>query len=312
MRTIGVDIGGTKIAAGVVDEDGNILDRIRVDTPSTTTRDVEDAIIGATQKLVNRHDVAAIGLAPAGFVSADRSRMLFATNLPLTGSEIRKRVEDATSLPVVVENDANVAGWAEYRFGAGRGSTNMVMLTIGTGLGGALIINNELLRGSFGVAAELGHLRIVRDGRLCNCGQTGCWERYASGTALGLSAQAAAKAEVERAEALLAAAGGDVNAIEGPHVTELAAKGDELSRELVADLGTWIGEGIAMMAATLDPDRVVIGGGVAEAGELMLAPARAAYDKLLTARSHRPRVQIEVATMGNDAGIIGAADMARI
>lgn len=311
MRTIGVDIGGTKIAAGVVDEDGNILDRVRVDTPTTTMSDVEDAIIGATQQLVRRHEVKAIGLAPAGFVSADRSRMLFATNLPLTGSEIRARVEEATSLPVVVENDANVAGWAEYRFGAGRGSTNMVMLTIGTGLGGALIINKELLRGSYGVAAELGHLRIVRDGRLCNCGQSGCWERYASGTALGLSAQAAAKADVERATALLEIAGGDVNAIEGPHVTTLAAQGDELSRELVAALGTWIGEGIAMMAATLDPDRVVIGGGVAEAGDLMLAPARAAYDRLLTARSHRPRMQIEVATMGNDAGIIGAADMAR-
>lgn len=312
MRTIGVDIGGTKIAAGVVDEDGEILDRVRVDTPATNMRDVEDAIIGATRQLVERNDVDAIGLAPAGFVSADRSRMLFATNLPLTGSEIRHRVQEATGLPVVVENDANVAGWAEYRFGAGRGSTNMVMLTIGTGLGGALVINNELVRGSYGVAAELGHLRLVRDGRICNCGQTGCWERYASGTALGLSAQAAAKAQVERADALLAAAGGEVNAIEGPHVTELAARGDELARELVAELGTWIGEGIAMIAATLDPDRVIVGGGVAEAGELLLAPARVAYDRLLTARSHRPRIEIELATMGNDAGIIGAADIARV
>lgn len=312
MRTIGVDIGGTKIAAGVVDEQGEIHDRVRVDTPSTTMREVEDAIIGAAQQLAQRNEVSAIGLAPAGFVSADRSRMLFGTNLPLTGSEIRKRVEDATNLPVVVENDANVAGWAEFRFGAGRGSKNMVMLTIGTGLGGALVINNELLRGSYGVAAELGHLRLVRDGRVCNCGQTGCWERYASGTALGISAQTAARAQVERAGALLEAAGGDINSISGPHVTTLAAQGDELSRELVMDLGAWIGEGIAMMAAVLDPDRVVIGGGVAEAGELLLGPAREVYDQQLTARSHRPRLQIEIATMGNDAGIIGAADIARI
>jgi len=312
MRTIGVDIGGTKIAAGVVDANGNILERLRLDTPTTSVQDVENAIINVTQKLADNHDVSAVGLAPAGFVAADRSRVLFATNMELTGSAIGERVQEATGLRTVVENDANVAGWAEYRFGAGRGASDMVMLTIGTGLGGALILNDQLVRGSFGVAAELGHLRVVRNGRICNCGQEGCWERYASGTALGLSAQAAATAQVERAGALLAAAGGDVDAIEGPHVTELAAQGDELSRELVAELGHWIGEGIAMMAAVLDPMRVVVGGGVAEAGELMLGPARAAYDKYLTARSHRPRLEIEVATMGNDAGIIGAADVARI
>ena len=312
MRTIGVDIGGTKIAAGVVDPDGKILDRVRIDTPKADKQAVESAIVTAIKKLTAKHEVQAVGLAPAGFVDADRSRVLFAPNLRMTGSAIRDYVQQEVDLPAVVENDANVAGWAEYRFGAGRGASNMVMLTIGTGLGGALIVNDQLVRGSFGVAAELGHLRIVRDGRICNCGQMGCWERYASGTALGLSAQAAATAEVERADALLAAAGGKVHDIEGPHVTELAAQGDELSRELVAELGAWIGEGISMMAAILDPVRVVIGGGVAEAGELMLAPARAAYDKYLTARSHRPRLEIEVATMGNDAGIIGAADLARV
>jgi len=312
MRTIGVDIGGTKIAAGVVDPDGKILDRVRIDTPKADKQAVESAIVTAIKKLTANHKVEAVGLAPAGFVDADRSRVLFAPNLRMTGSAIRDYVQQEVGLPAVVENDANVAGWAEYRFGAGRGASNMVMLTIGTGLGGALIVNDQLVRGSFGVAAELGHLRVVRDGRICNCGQMGCWERYASGTALGLSAQAAATAQVERADALLAAAGGKVHDIEGPHVTELAAQGDELSRELVAELGAWIGEGISMMSAILDPVRVVIGGGVAEAGELMLAPARAAYDKYLTARSHRPRLEIEVATMGNDAGIIGAADLARV
>lgn len=311
MVTIGVDIGGTKIAAGAVDDHGKIIDRVIRDTPGTDSDSVVVTIIEVVRKLQQEHEVEAVGVAPAGFVSSDRSQMLFSPNLALTGVAIRERVMKDVGCAVVVENDANAAGWAEYRFGAGRDTKNMVMLTIGTGLGGAVIANNDLIRGAFGVAGELGHLRLVPDGRACNCGQFGCWERYASGTALEQNAQSGAVSHVERAEALLERAGGDPHKITGPDVTYLARKGDEYSRELVATLGRWIGEGIAMVASILDPGQVVVGGGVSAAGELLLQPARIRYDELLSARSERPRLEICEATMGNDAGIVGAADLAR-
>jgi len=311
MVTIGVDIGGTKIAAGAVDGRGEIIDRITRDTPGTDSDSVMTAIVEVIRTLQEEHAVTAVGVAPAGFVSSDRSRMLFSPNLALTGVAIRERVMKDVGCAVVVENDANAAGWAEYRFGAGRDTTNMVMLTIGTGLGGAVIANNTLIRGAFGVAGELGHLRLVPDGRPCNCGQFGCWERYASGTALEQIAQSGAVSQVERAGALLERADGVPHRITGHDVTYLADAGDEYCRELIATLGRWIGEGIAMVASILDPGQVVVGGGVAAAGELLLEPARTRYDELLSARSERPHLEICEATLGNDAGIVGAADLAR-
>ena len=313
MHAIGVDIGGTKIAVGVVDEAGRILAKVRRETVADDVTDIDRAIADACTELAKEHEVGAIGLAAAGFVSPDRRSVLFAPNIAWREYPLAERIEGLLDLdvPVVVENDANAAGWAEFRFGAAREATDMLMLTVGTGLGGAIVVDRELVRGKWGVAAEVGHMRVVPGGHYCGCGHEGCWEQYASGTALVRDARQAAIAQPERATRLLELAGGEPSGIEGPHVTQAAQEGDGLAVELLATLGRWIGEGSASVAALLDPELIVIGGGVGAAGDLLLLPVRKAYEAQLSALGHRPVAQIELAEHGNEAGIIGAADLAR-
>ncbi|MGF0117075.1 ROK family glucokinase [Promicromonospora sp. Marseille-Q5078] len=313
MHAIGVDIGGTKIAVGVVDEAGRILAKVRRDTVADDVTDIDRAIADACTELAKEHEVSAIGLAAAGFVSPDRRSVLFAPNIAWREYPLAERIESLLDLdvPVVVENDANAAGWAEFRFGAAREATDMLMLTVGTGLGGAIVVDRELVRGKWGVAAEVGHMRVVPGGHYCGCGHEGCWEQYASGTALVRDAKQAAIAQPERAARLLELAGGEPSGIGGPHVTKAAQEGDGLAVELLGTLGRWIGEGSASVAALLDPELIVIGGGVGAAGDLLLLPVRKAYEAQLSALGHRPVAQIELAEHGNEAGIIGAADLAR-
>lgn len=311
MDAIGVDVGGTKIAAGVVDDQGSILSRRRRDTDPDRPEEIERAVVDLVAELRAEHEVGAVGVAAAGFVASDRATVLFAPNIAWRDHPLRERLAEHIDLPVVVENDANAAGWAEYRFGAGRGVSDMTMLTVGTGLGGAIVIDSALLRGAHGVAAEIGHIRVVPDGHMCGCGHEGCWEQYASGRALTRQARAAAVAYPERADALLALAGGEAKKIKGPHVTQVAQQGDALALELLGELAGWIGTGIAGLVAILDPEVVVIGGGVASAGNLLLDPVREAFEASLSARGHRPGPVIELAELRNDAGIVGVADLAR-
>ncbi|MFC8801527.1 ROK family glucokinase [Promicromonospora sp. NPDC057138] len=313
MHAIGVDIGGTKIAVGVVDEEGKILAQVRRETDADDVANIDRAIADACNELVKEHEVGAIGLAAAGFVSPDRTSVNFAPNIAWREYPLAAKVAELVDadLPIVVENDANAAGWAEFRFGAGRDATDMLMLTIGTGLGGAVISERELVRGKWGMAAEVGHMRVVPEGHYCGCGHEGCWEQYASGSALERDAQHAAVARVDQAERLLELASGDAEQIRGKMVTEAAQDGDELSIELLATLGRWIGEGSASVAALLDPELIVIGGGVGAAGDLLLGPVRRGFEAQLSAMGHRPVAQIELAEHGNEAGIVGAADLAR-
>jgi glucokinase len=314
VDAVGVDIGGTKIAVGVVDPSGRILTQVRRPTRPEDPASIDAAIADAVADVAAQYEIGAIGLAAAGFASSDRNHMTFAPNIawreyPL-GDKVRELV-GRDDVVVVVENDANAAGWAEYAYGAGKGSRTMVMLTIGTGLGSAIVVDGELVRGAYGFAAELGHLRMVPGGELCGCGLNGCWEQYASGSALTREARRAAAADPVRGGALLELAQRDGGEVKGPHVTEAALGGDPLSIELLADLGRWIGEGCAQMSAVLDPEIFVVGGGVIEAGDLILEPARAAFADNLTARGHRPVAPIVAADMANDAGIVGAAALAR-
>jgi glucokinase len=313
MHAIGVDIGGTKIAAGVVDEDGRIIAKTRRDTDPRDSDSVDHGVIEACRELIEQHEVGAIGLAAPGFIGSDQSTVLFTPNLPWRDHPLRDIVakELGEDVKIVVENDANAAGWAEFRFGAARDVQDMLMLTIGTGLGGALVVGGNLIRGAWGVAAEVGHMRVVPGGHYCGCGHEGCWEQYASGSALVRDAQAALITEPERGTRLLELAGGDAEELTGPHVTRAAQEGDPLAVELLAELGRWIGEGSASVAALLDPAIVVIGGGVSAAGDLLLAPARRGFQEQLSARGHRPEAPLALASMGNDAGIVGAADLAR-
>ena len=221
MHAIGVDIGGTKIAAGVVDEDGEILAQTRRDTSPDDAAGIDKAIADVYAELSQSYEVEAMGLAAAGFVSADRSSVLFAPNIAWRDYPLRERVAALLQddVRIVVENDANAAGWAEFRFGAGRDVDDMLMLTVGTGLGGAIVTDGKLVRGAWGVAAEIGHMRVVPGGHYCGCGHEGCWEQYASGSALVRDAQAAVIIQPDRAARLLELAGGDVDRLTGPQVT---------------------------------------------------------------------------------------------
>ncbi|MGH3473063.1 MAG: ROK family glucokinase [Nocardioidaceae bacterium] len=309
--TIGVDVGGTKIAAGVVDAAGRIIEEVRRETPARASDATVAAIIDVVQGLTEQHPIAAVGIGAAGFIDADRSTVLFAPNLSWRDVPLRQAVEEAAGVPVVVENDANAAAWGEFVFGSGKDDDDLLLVTVGTGIGGGLVADHRLYRGAFGIAAEIGHMRVVPGGHRCGCGNLGCWEQYASGSALVREARAFAAAGTPMAADLLALANGDASAIDGPMITLAATQGDAWAIELLESAGRWLGEGIASLAAVLDPGVVSIGGGVAEAGELLLEPIRAAFRAQLTGRRFRPELEIRQATLGNRAGLIGAADLAR-
>ena len=313
LLAVGVDIGGTKVAAGVVDRAGTVIDHVRRDTPhrSTTPDVVEDTIVDAVLDLAQRHEIHAVGIGAAGFVDATRSHVLFSPHLSWRNEPLREAISSRLRLPVVVENDANAALWGEWRFGAARGETHAVCVNLGTGIGGAILVNGSLQRGRFGVAGEFGHMQVVPQGRRCECGNRGCWEQYASGNALVREARELAASGSPVAHGLLESAGGDVANITGPLVTAAASAGDPAAIELVEEVGRWLGVGIANLAAALDPGMFVIGGGLSEAGELMLGPARETFQRSLTGRRFRPEAEIVPAALGNQAGLVGAADLAR-
>jgi glucokinase len=255
--------------------------------------------------------VERVGVGAAGYVDAGRARVLFAPNLAWRDLDLRAELEEHIDLPVVIENDANSAAWGEFAFGAGADVDDLLMVTVGTGVGGGLVLDGELYRGAFGVAAEIGHLRVVPDGHLCGCGKRGCLEQYASGSALVREARTAATGRSAQASWLLERAGGDPVGITGPLITAAAQDGDPFAVELLASVARWLGAGIASLAAVLDPAAVVIGGGVSEAGDLLLDPMRAAFESHLSGHGYRPVAEIRLATLGNKAGVIGAADLAR-
>jgi glucokinase len=308
---IGIDVGGTKVAAGVVDEDGRIITKLKRSTPAASPARTEQAIADVVAELLGGHQVTAIGLGAAGFVGADRATMLFAPNLAWRDEPLKQRVEERVGREVVVENDANASAWAEARFGAARGYRDLMLVAVGTGIGAAIIIGGELYRGRWGIAGEPGHVRVVPDGRLCGCGNRGCWEQYCSGNALVAEAREFARRTPEGAMRLLQLGGGMPEGISGPQITRAATEGDPAALRCFQIVGGWLGQGLADLAAILDPACFVIGGGVSEAGDLLLDPARAAFERALTGRGYRPFAEIRKAQLGQDAGIVGAADLAR-
>lgn len=309
---IGVDIGGTKVAAAVVDDHGTMIEKMRVETPAKTSGTVNDAIAELVWKLRERHQVDAVGMGAPGFVAEDRSLVRFTPNLPWRAEPLGVEMTERLNLPVVVENDANCAAWAEVRYGAARGERNVVVLTIGTGLGGGIVLGGQLLRGEYGIAAEVGHMNVVIEGGLrCGCGSRGCWEMYGSGRALVREAQELARLSPSLARRMLEIAGGDPEKITGPEVTQAAREGDAAALEIFRVVAGSIGYGMADLAAVLDPAVFVIGGGVADAGELLRGPVEKAFQERLTGRGQRPAARVALAELGGEAGIVGAADLAR-
>lgn len=309
---IGIDIGGTKVAAGVVDPDGRILSAARRSTPGRDPRAVEQVIVELVEELGKGHRIWSVGIGAAGWMDLDGGTVLFSPHLAWRNEPLRANLQQLLRRPVLLANDADAAAWAEWRFGAGQGEDRLVCITLGTGIGGAMVMDGRVERGRFGVAGEFGHQIIVPGGHRCECGNRGCWEQYASGNALGREARILARANSPVAQDLLAAVGGRAEAITGAIVTELALAGDAASRELVEEVGEWLGLGLANLAAALDPGLFVIGGGLCSAGDLLVEPARKAFARNLTGRGFRPAAGIQLAALGPNAGLIGAADLSRV
>jgi glucokinase len=309
--TVGIDIGGTKVLGAVVDPRGQVLALDRRPTEGHDVRKVEDTIVDLVTGFAAEYDVAAVGIGAAGFVDATRTVVMFSPHLDWRREPLRARVAERIRLPVVVDNDANTMALAECRFGAGRGHRFVLCVTLGTGIGGALVLDNRVYRGANGMAGEFGHMQVVPEGHWCECGNRGCWEQYASGNALIRDARELVRSSSPMAHRLRDLVDGDADALEGPQITEAAREGDPLSIELLADVGRWLGVGLAGMAAAFDPGCIIIGGGLSEAGDLLLEPTRQAFSRSLTGRGHRTEPVVTQAELGPNAGFIGAADMAR-
>lgn len=299
-------MGGTKIAGILMDPDGTIGARAEVATPAESTEGVIEATGGVADDLLEAGSPSAVGVGAAGMVEFAPGVMRSAPNIAWRDVPLRDRLADRIGLPCVLDNDANAAAWGEYRFGAGRGRRDLLVVTVGTGIGGGIIIGGSLLRGAHGFAAEIGHIIVEPDGPVCGCGNRGCWEQVASGQALDRRAREAADLDAEGA---IARAAGTARPA-GIHVAAAAAAGDEEATRILAEVGRRFGEGLAGLANVLDPEAIVVGGGVAEVGEAFLGPARERFRETIEAPDHRPPVEIVPAALGNDAGAIGAAAMA--
>jgi len=311
--TIGVDVGGTKVAGGVVDEHGAVLTTNRRDTPAEDHAATRDTIVEVVVELVQRYPAAtAIGIGAAAWIDAAGSTVLFAPNLAWRDEPLRDYVTKAVGLPTVLENDANVAAWAEFRYGAARqADDSMVMITVGTGIGGGVVLNGALWRGANGIAGELGHIQSVPDGHPCGCGRLGCLEQYASGKALVRFARAGARQEPDRARLLLELAGGNPLRITGRQITEAAQQGDGVARDAFAQIGYWLGVAMTDLAQIFDPQVLVVGGGVIDAGPLLMGPTETTYRDQLKQRGRFPVAELKAAETGSAAGVVGAADLAR-
>lgn len=310
--SIGVDIGGTKILAALVDAHGAVTRQIHRPTPARDVAATERAIVELVRELDDGGLHCPVGVGAAGWMNHDSSRVLFSPHLSWRDEPVRDRLESQLGRPVTLVNDADAAGWAEYRFGAARGVNDVVCLTLGTGIGGSIILGGEMYRGNSGIAGEFGHQVIVPGGHRCACGNRGCWEQYASGNALGRDGAELVRSKSPIAHNLREACNDDPAAVTGALVTELAAAGDSACRDLIEEMGQWLGLGISNLVSVLDPGMVVIGGGLGSAQTELLAVAEAHYRRTLSGRGYRPFAQVCRAQLGPSAGLIGAADLARV
>ena len=310
MLHIGVDVGGTKVLAGEVDAEGRVVRTATRRTPGrrVSVESVEDALTQAVADVAAGREVSGVGLAAAGFVDAAGERVMFAPHLPWAGEPVRERLSARWGVPVALDNDANCAALAEGELGAARGATSALMVTMGTGIGGALLIDGRLVRGAQGMAGEFGHMQVVPDGRACECGHSGCWEQYSSGNALVRFARKRVGAEPTMLTELC---GGEPDQLTGPMVTAAAEDGDLVARQAFARIGEWLGVGLAGLVAALDPEVVVVGGGVSAAGDRLLEPARSALAGRLVGGRHRTVPPVVAAHLGPAAGLVGAALLAR-
>lgn len=307
---IGVDVGGTKVLAAEVSESGQFERTARRSTPGRRVDAslVEDAIRAAVLDVADGRQVDGVGLAAAGFVDASGERVMFAPHLPWRGEDVRTRLAERWGTTVALDNDANCVARAECLYGAARDVGDALVVTMGTGIGGAVVIGGRVHRGRNGMAGEFGHMQVVPDGQPCECGGRGCWEQYSSGNALVRYARERIGHEPTMLEE---ACSGNPDLLVGPMVTAAAEDGDLMARQAFASVGDWLGVGLANLVAAFDPEVIVIGGGVSVAGDRLLEPARTALTRSLVGAAHRVVPPVLQARFGAEAGVVGAADLAR-
>lgn len=312
-NAIGIDVGGTKVLGGVVSTTGEILATARRDTPREGGKVLTQAIADVATELSSKYPVDSIGVSAAGFISSDRQTILATPNIAgWNGVNLVNELTQIIGKRIVLENDANSAAWGEFKFGAGRGRKDLMMLTLGTGVGGGLILDGSVFRGAYGIGAELGHIRIVPDGHLCGCGIRGCLEQYASGSALMRHAREAISASPDLARNLLARGDGTLEGLKGHHITEAARDEDPVALAAFNTMASYLGAGIASLCTVIDPSCIALGGGVIDAGEIFLAPTRKAALSLIPFSGKHPFPEIVAAELGNNAGLVGVADLSRI
>lgn len=313
LNAIGIDVGGTKVLGGVVSPTGEILATARRDTPREGGKALTQTIADVATELSNEYSVDSIGVSAAGFISSDRQTILATPNIAgWNGVNLVNELTQIIGKRIVLENDANSAAWGEFKFGAGRGRSDLMMLTLGTGVGGGLILDGSVFRGAYGIGAELGHLRIVPDGHLCGCGIRGCLEQYASGSALMRHAREAINASPDLARNLLARGDGTIGGLKGHHITEAARDEDPVALAAFNTMAGYLGAGIASLCTVIDPSCIVLGGGVIDAGEIFLAPTRKAALSMIPFSGKHPYPEIVAAELGNNAGLVGVADLSKV
>lgn len=311
MLSLGVDIGGTKILAGAVSPTGEVVAEHRVPSPAQNPEEMTATVANLIDKVINEvGEVVAIGVAAAGFINLDRSKVLYAPNLNWRNEPLQQKISDRVGRSVVIENDANAAGWAEFRFGAAKEFNSMAMLTLGTGVGGAVVDSGKLMRGGYGIAGELGHITVVRDGLLCGCGRRGCVEQYASGTALLRTANELADSS-DPLGARLRELRDKAGQLSGNEAYQAVSEQDPGALKLVDLAVQHLACAMGSIVATLDPEVFVIGGGLSELGETLLEPLRKELAEQLPANGFRPQAKVVRAKFSNQAGLIGAAELAR-
>jgi len=311
---VGVDVGGTKVVAGRVTRDGRLSGEPQV-VPSGT-RDVTalvDSIVEAVGAVLHAaasagESASGVGIGCAGTVDAHRGVVVTSPHLPLIDTPVAALVGGHVGLPVLLDNDVNAAVWAEAQVGAARGCRHVVMLALGTGVGGGLVLDGRLYRGATGAAAELGHMIVVPDGEPCRCGARGCLETYASGRALERIARGLVH-DLPEIEARALRAADAAGTLTGRAVGDLALSGDPGALRAVEEVGRWLGIGLSNVVNIFDPEMIVVGGGAGNLGELLLAPARAVVKKTALAPG-RDRVRVTSALLGNEAGMLGAGLLA--
>ena len=307
---VGVDVGGSKVLAAVVSPSGEVVRSVMARTPGRLVQAsaVEDVMTDAVRAVAEGETIKAVGVAAAGFVDPAGQRVVFAPHLPWRGEDLRARLAERWGTPVVLDNDANCTAVAEATYGAADRGGLGVVVTMGTGIGGAILLDGRVLRGRNGMAGEFGHMQVVPAGEPCECGRRGCWEQYSSGTALVRFARARLGHEPT---VLADSCAGDPDRLTGPMVTDAAADGDLVARQAFASVGEWLGLGLANLVAALDPHFVVVGGGVSAAGNRLLDPARAELGRCLVGAGHRDAPPVIAAALGPEAGVVGAAEIAR-